>query len=157
MEKETAYIVLILVAGLVITMLFGCGADINPIAGNGQCQGVQTDEGVTIYCPGQSNLYVSNGVAGSPGPTGGVGQEGPTGPQGTPGTQITIVQLCPATFVPTYPTTFPEVALCISNQLYGVYSANDGFLSLLPPGTYVSNGIGASCTVTVGANCEVIH
>lgn len=103
----------------------------------------------------------SPGPQGAPGTDGTNGQNGAQGPQGnpgapgTPGTVVTPIQLCPASFVPTYPSTFPEYALCINNQLYGVYSANDGFLALLPPGQYHSNGINASCTFTIEPNCVI--
>jgi hypothetical protein len=97
----------------------------------------------------------NTGATGSAGATGAPGAEGPQGTAGTPGTAITVVQLCPASFVPSYPNTFPEQALCIDNVLYGVYSAQGGFLAELPPGTYSSDGINASCTLTVEANCEV--
>jgi hypothetical protein len=39
--------------------------------------------------------------------------------------------------------------------MYGVYSDNGGFLSELPPGEYSSDGINASCSFTIGANCSV--
>lgn len=70
-----------------------------------------------------------------------------------PTNNFTIVQFCPS--VTTYPTTFSEIGFCIDSQLYAVYSANDGFLTLVVPGTYSSNGINSSCTFVVGQNCEV--
>lgn len=82
------------------------------------------------------------------------GSNGAQGLPGAPGTTITMQQLC-GSCVPTYPTIFPEWVVCANNQLYGVYSANDGFWSLLPPGTYSSNGINCSCTVVLGPNCEI--
>lgn len=94
-------------------------------------------------------------VVGPTGPVGPAGSTGAIGQTGVPGTAVTPVELCPASFVPSYPSTFPEYALCIGNSLYGVYSANGGFLALLPPGTYSSVGINATCTVVVGANCHV--
>jgi hypothetical protein len=75
------------------------------------------------------------------------------GSSGTNATPVTTVQLCPGT--PTYPSTFVEYGVCIGGNLYGVYSANDGFLALLPPGTYSSDGINASCNLTIGPNCAV--
>lgn len=92
------------------------------------------------------------------GATGNPGESivGPKGDDGSPGTVITPINLCPG-FVPSYPNVFPEYALCIQGNLYGVYSANGGFLVKMPPGTYSSNGINASCTLTVGANCAVSH
>lgn len=98
------------------------------------------------------------GDVGPAGKTGTAGSVGATGPQGVPGVDITPVQIinvCPA-FTPSYPNTFPEYVICLQDELYGVYSANGGFMALLPPGNYSSNGIGASCTFTVEAHC-VIH
>lgn len=88
------------------------------------------------------------------GPIGPPGLQGPPGMPGNPGTIIIPIPLCPD-FIPTYPNVFPEYALCIDNQLYGVYSRNGGFLALLPPGTYYSDGINASCTLVVESNCVV--
>jgi hypothetical protein len=94
------------------------------------------------------------GNQGIPGVPGASGPIGATGPAGSNGTQITVVQFCPNS-VPNYPSTFPEVAECINNQLYAVYSANDGFLTLVPPGVYSSDGINSSCTFTILPNCIV--
>lgn len=80
-------------------------------------------------------------------------QKGDPGPRGMDGTIITSVQLCPGTT--TYPSTFVEVAFCINNSLYAVYSANNGFLTYLPPGTYSSNAIGSACSFTVLPGCTV--
>ena len=83
------------------------------------------------------------------------------GPQGAPGsngsdaTPVTIVQLCPGST--SYPGVFVEVAICLQNELWGVYSANGGFLTKLPPGNYNSNAIGSACNLTVQANCVVSH
>jgi hypothetical protein len=82
------------------------------------------------------------------------GQSGPQGPAGANGTAITIVQFCPGV-TPTYPTTFPEVGFCINDNLYAVYSANDGFLTEVTPGAYNSNAIGSACNFTVLPNCVV--
>lgn len=99
----------------------------------------------------------AQGSTGAQGPTGAQGVPGvigPTGPAGTNATPVTVVPLCPG-FVPTYPNIFPEYALCIQSKLYGVYSANGGFLAELPPGTYSSNGINADCHLTILPNCVV--
>lgn len=107
---------------------------------------------------------IGKGPVGAPGPKGSSGQDGSngaqgntgtTGPQGNNGTSVAPIQLCPASYVPSYPNVFPEYALCLGDQLFGVYSANGGFLALLPPGTYSSNGISASCTFTIQPNCVV--
>lgn len=79
--------------------------------------------------------------------------QGPQGIPGAYGTTVTPVQFCPGTT--TYPTTFNEVGFCIGGSLYAVYSANDGFLTLIPPGTYSSNAIGSSCSFTVLPNCVI--
>jgi hypothetical protein len=84
----------------------------------------------------------------------GQGPQGIPGTNGTPGTTITPIQFCPGV-VPSYPSTFPESGLCIDGSLYAVYSANDGFWTLIPPGTYSSNAIGSNCTFTVLPNCVV--
>lgn len=89
------------------------------------------------------------------GPQGVAGADGADGADGQDITVVYAVQFCPSSFVPSYPSSFPEVGVCIGNNLYGVYSANNGFMVLLPPGTYSSNGINASCTFTILPNCEV--
>lgn len=83
----------------------------------------------------------------------GQGSQGPQGPAGTPGTQISVVQFCPGT--PSYPYVFPEVGFCVGNQVYAVYSANDGFMTLIPPGQYLSNAVGSTCDFTVLPNCQI--
>ncbi len=93
------------------------------------------------------------GPIGPAGQNGAPGSDGANGPKGADGTVITIVQLCPG--YTTYSSTFVEVAECINNKLYGVYSQNGGFLTELPPGEYASNGIGSACNLTVGVNCAV--
>lgn len=113
--------------------------------------------GSLISCPDGSQSLVLNGATGAQGATGATGSQGATGAQGSPGTLGSIViaiQFCPGV-TPTYPSAFPEVGFCIDGTLYAVYSANDGFLAEITPGTYSSDGINASCTFTVGANCEV--
>lgn len=102
--------------------------------------------GSLISCASSSSL-VLNGTNGTN------GTNGSNGAAGTPGTVIQSIQLCPGTTV--YPSKFIEVVFCMNNKLYGVYSANDGFLSELPPGTYGSNGINASCSFVIGANCTI--
>jgi len=95
-----------------------------------------------------------NGDEGVQGQRGTTGANGLNGINGTNGTTVTPIILCPG-FVPSYPNTFPEYALCLQNKLYGVYSDHSGFLAMLPPGRYYSDGINASCTFNVGSNCTV--
>ncbi len=95
------------------------------------------------------------GEVGTTGPQGPTGNIGVTGPQGTPGVDaepVTIVQLCPGNS--SY-GTFIEIAFCVAGQLYGTYSANGGFSTLIAPGTYNSNGINSTCTFTVTEGCTV--
>jgi hypothetical protein len=111
-----------------------------PAGQNGQsCLAAVVSNGIEISCPGSVPVVVTNGSNGT---------------NGTNATPVTVVQLCPGVTV--YPSTFVEQALCINGNLYGVYSANDGFLSYLPPGTYSSDGINASCNLTIKPNCVVV-
>lgn len=103
---------------------------------------------------GDTGAVGATGPQGVPGPAGANGSNGTNGTNGADASPVTIVPFCPG-FTATYPSVFPEYGICLQNQLYGVYSANGGFMALLPPGTYSSNGINASCTFTIGANCQV--
>lgn len=102
---------------------------------------------------GSNGTDGANGVDGTDGINGVAGQQGPQGAPGIDANPITVVTLCPA--VTTYPGTFTEVAFCIQGKLYATYSANGGFSTEIPPGTYSSNGINSSCTFVVAANCQV--
>jgi hypothetical protein len=99
------------------------------------------------------------GPAGPAGPKGDTGEQGPQGAIGVPGTDgqdatpVTVVKLCPGTTV--YPSKFVEIAFCIGGKLYGTYSQNGGFSTELPPGTYGSNGINASCNFVILPNCQI--
>lgn len=95
-----------------------------------------------------------DGAVGAQGTAGTNGTNGTNGSNGVDGSTITTVQLCPG-FVPTYPNVFPEFALCINNNLFGVYSAKGGFMAELPPGRYHSEGVGSVCDLTVASNCQV--
>lgn len=145
------YIFVALVFICTALMLTSCAVPVLPIKGK------QGDQGQAIRGPS--------------GPRGEVGVVGPTGEQGTAGSDghnglngangldalspINVVNLCVG--YTTYPGVFVETALCINNHLYGVYSANGGFLTLLPPGNYSSNAIGSACNLTVHDDCTVSH
>jgi hypothetical protein len=105
----------------------------SPVASNG---------GSLITCSDGTSSVVLNGNPGS------------NGSQGTPGTVITPVQFCNG-FTQSYPNTFAESGICINGNIWGVYSLNGGFLAELPPGTYSSDGVNASCTFTIKANCVI--
>lgn len=111
----------------------------------------ECSNGGTVLSIGATVSIVCNGSTGS---TGATGASGSTGLNGVDTTPVTIVQLCQGV-TPQYPSTFPEIAVCLGSQLYAVYSQNGGFLVLLTPGQYSSNGINASCTFTVGLNCQI--
>lgn len=111
-------------------------------------------------CAGQNGQQGSQGEAGNPGATGPVGNQGdpglqgPDGRPGADGTAVTLIKFCP-TAIATYPLVFPEYGICVNNQIYAVYSANGGFLTVIPPGTYSSNAIGSACDFTVAPNCVI--
>jgi hypothetical protein len=67
---------------------------------------------------------------------------------------VASVKFCPND-APVYPSKFPEVGFCLANKLYAVYSANGGFMTEIPPGTYRSNAVGSSCTFVVLTNCRI--
>jgi hypothetical protein len=108
--------------------------------------------GVEVTVDGTNTTDICNGAQGN------VGPQGPVGAPGSPGLNaqpVTLIQLCPG--IPTYPSTFIEFGICLQGELYGVYSQNDGFLALLPPGSYTSDGINSTCNLTVLPNCEVTN
>lgn len=116
------------------------------------CQGSQGAPGDTGATGSKGNTVVGPvGPAGAPGLNGSNGVNGTNGVDTTP---MTPVQFCSGV-IPSYPNAFPEIGLCFGGDLYAVYSANEGFMVYLPPGTYYSNGINASCTFVVKANCVV--
>lgn len=109
-------------------------------ASGSNCTVTQNDDGATISCTDGTSATITDGA---------------NGHDGAAGTKITPEQFCTQGFVPTYPSSFPEYGLLIDGVVYGVYSANGGFLAALPPGQYSSNGINASCTFTINANGTV--
>lgn len=113
----------------------GQNCDVTPVVASAQAP----NGGGLLTCPG-SQLLILNGSNGSN------GQNGSS-------IIVTPVQFCPGT--PSYPSTFIENGFCIGGNLYAVYSNNGGFMALIPPGLYSSDGINASCNFTVGTNCEV--
>ncbi len=112
--------------------------------------------GALISCPDLTQVVILNGTNGIDGNNGTNGIDGNNGTNGTNGSDaqsVSVVQFCNGTAH--YPSSFPEVGFYIQGKLYGVYSANGGFMSLLTPGTYSSNGINSSCTFTVNADYSV--
>lgn len=126
--------------------------------------------------PGVMGPTGPQGVAGATGPTGANGADGqpctvastPTGSEitcpdgssvsvlnGIDPTPIAVVQFCPG--ATSYPNTFLEYGLCLQDSIYGVYSANGGFLALIPAGQYTSNAINSRCNFTVLAHCQISY
>ncbi len=108
----------------------------------------------TFGCAGKQGNAGDRGLSGPAGSPGASGPQGLVGAPGQDASLVTLIKLCPGT--PSH-TVFVEYAVCLQGQLYGVYSANGGFLTLLSPGDYTSAGIGADCSLTVSANCVVSH
>ena len=142
---------------------------------------LQDKSGYVITCPDGSIATVHNGTNGTNGtscsastlpssfpyneaPNGGTlisCTDGTTslllnGANGVNTTLLQPVQFCPNKTT-VFPSTFNEVGFCINNSLYAVYSANGGFLSLIPPGHYSSNGINSTCSFTVGNACQISY
>ncbi len=164
-ENRTLDAVLV-IAGLLMlvvlaSVMLGCNDPKSKDVKDGHTPVITTSPATPLECPtgglevrvdlGSPNI-ICNGIGGARGPI------GDPGPQGTPGqdlTPITMIQLCPGTTV--YPNVFLEYGICLQNQIYGVYSADGGFLALLPPGNYLSNAIGSSCNLTIGPDCQVTN
>lgn len=128
-------------------------------AGNdgSSCSVTQGIGSAEIHCTDGTSAVIRDGAAGISGADGSPGQagvDGSDGEDGTPGTVITPVKLCP-NHTTVYPSVFVEVAFCIDNKLYAVYSANGGFMTEIPPGNYHSNAIGSACNLTVLPNCII--
>lgn len=138
---------LILIAALLMVMLSACKGP----------RGDQGESGQTVVgpqgLPGQNGTNGVNGTNGQQGSTGPQGISGTPGQNGIDATPVTWVQFCPGTT--TYPSKFVEGGFCIAGNVYAVYSANDGFLTYIPPGVYSSNAINSACTFTLLANCIV--
>jgi len=86
-----------------------------------------------------------------PNGTSGIILNGTNGTNGINAVSVYMIQFCPNS-VPSYPSTFPEYGIVVGSTIYAVYSANDGFLTILTPGWYYSNAIGSSCNFLVNAN-----
>lgn len=147
--KQLLKLSLSLLLLIIVITLTACGTDYTEIR---QVPGPKGDQG-DVGHDGQDGKDGKDGQDGMSGRDGIDGQTGAQGPAGVDGQTATVVQLCPGTT--SYPGIFIEVALCINNELYGVYSANGGFLTKLTQGNYYSNGIGSACNFTVLSNCQI--
>lgn len=93
------------------------------------------NSGALISCGNGSSVFVKNGANGS------------NGSNGTNAVPVEFIKFCPAS-VPSY-GNFPEYGIKVETKIYAVYSANNGFLTLLSPGTYVTASTGLNCNFTV--------
>lgn len=150
-EGVRAHFVVALIMAVVLALLSGCSPPDKGDKGDSGAQGVSGPRGV-VGAPG---VVGPTGPVGGTGPSGAIGATGPSGSNGMDATPVAVVKLCPDT--PVYPSVFVEYAICLNHQLYGVYSANGGFMALLLPGTYSSAGIGSSCNLTILADCQVTN
>jgi len=119
---------------LIISLLFmACGQNVNYpcTTQNIAPETALPNGGAMISCPDGTTSLISNG------------------------TIITPIQFCPGTT--SYPSTFVEYGFCINNQLWAVYSLNNGFMTLIPPGLYSSNAVGSSCNFQVITGCGIIN
>lgn len=110
-------------------------------ASTGQCL-----YGGTVVSIGEATTIICNGLTGA------------TGSQGAPGVDINPNPVKVVTFcrgVTVYPSNFLEIGLIINGKLYGVYSSNNGFLTELPPGNYLSNAVGSTCNFTVNPDLSI--
>jgi hypothetical protein len=175
-DELVSFVVFGLLVGALL-LVTACSPEVGFIAKEHQPQVVSTPadnsqcpNGGSVITIGANQTIVCNGSNGAQGPQGAVGEQGPVGSQGptgapgldglngnngSPGTVVTPIQFCP-NVTAGYPNNFPEYGLCVNNQMYGVYSTNGGFLALLPPGEYSSDGVNADCTFEIEVDC-VVH
>lgn len=94
------------------------------------------------------------GAQGPAGANGADGAKGDKGDKGQDGASPEMIKFCPQ-YVTTYPSTFPEYGICLSNKLFAVYyDGNHAFLAEIVPGRYVSTSPN-TCSFTVKANCVI--
>jgi hypothetical protein len=116
-----------------------------PVKATGIVGDMEEFGGVNIIC-GNGATFLSNGKT---------GDRGADGKDAPVSSMVSAIPFCKR-FSQSYPSVFAESGICVNGVLYGVYSANGGFLAMIPEGTYSSQGINATCTFTVKAGCEVI-
>jgi hypothetical protein len=138
-----------LLLAISIIVIFGCGRGVVPVVAvppaslppSQSCTIKGVTNGAVINCPDGTTQTISDGV---------------NGINGASATSISMVEFCP-TYVPQYPTVFPEYGICIQGSLYAVYSSQQmgTFLAYVPPGIYSSTSNSAACNFTVSSNCVV--
>lgn len=153
--------------GATVTCPNGSAYLVNGLTGQTGAQGEQGNQGVAGQTGEQGPMGVS-GPQGVAGPTGATGQTGPTGSQGNPGVNglngnngtngsvVTVVQFCTGQTI--YPSSFPEMGLCINNEIYAVYwNGSNAWFAEVVPGEYTSTSSTTPCNFNVSANCVVSH
>lgn len=140
------------------TYVYPGAAGSNGINGTNGSNGQDGAAGAT-GSQGVAGQNGTNGVNGQNGSNGVDGQNGSNGQDGAPGangidaTPVTIVPLCPGV---SNHAVFVEIGICLGGKLYGVYSANGGFMTYLADGAYSSNAIGSACNLVI-TGCVVSH
>jgi hypothetical protein len=127
-------------------LLAACGQPTQgPPGKDGSSCSVQTIQANTVLLNGGSLIQCTDGTSNLVS----------NGMNGSPGTVVAPLQFCPGT--PSYPSKFIEVGFIINGSVYAVYSQNGGFMTLIPPGNYTSDGIGSSCNFTLNSNNTVTN
>lgn len=131
---------------LVILLLIGCGQGPAGVSGKdgSSCTVSRVSSsialpngGSVIQCTDGTSSLIVNGV------------------NGTSGTIVSPLQFCPGVTV--YPSVFIEVGFIINGSVYAVYSANNGFMTVIPPGRYTSNAIGSRCDFTLNSDNTITN
>jgi hypothetical protein len=101
------------------------------------CTVKDTDDGAIVLCEDGSSAVIVNGQNGED-------AEAP---------QLDIDPIIPC---PTVLGSYPEVLLCIANELFAVYDGgpNKDRLVSVPPGSYVTSD-GRNCNFSVVQGCEI--
>lgn len=140
--------------GAVITCPDGSQETILDGAKGSQGEAGATGASGTNGTNGTNGSDGANGTNGSDGAPGADGANGVNGTNGADANPVTTVQFCPGPT--TYPSSFPEQALCLQNELYAVmWMGGQAWLSKVVPGHYATTSTGPVCSFTVSANCQV--
>jgi hypothetical protein len=113
------------------------------------CSVERVEEGALITCENGSQVLVKDGKDGEDGEDGEKGETGLPGADGS-SSKVTFVDPCP-----TAQTAYPELLLCVDDQLYGLYGAGSQVaIYEVPAGTYQTRDK-RRCTYTVTSGCSV--
>lgn len=156
------------------------GQDGRPGKDGTSCSVTQEAYGAMVTCTDGTQAYVwngingrdgingTNGMNGQDGAQGSQGEKGDTGAQGTQGEKgekgdqglpgVDGINIVPVVLCPETSGSYPEVALCIDNNLYAVYNENPTRTRfvLIPAGQYQTTD-GRHCTFTVTSACNITY